>query len=71
MSGFINFGQSRILTIPKNTALNMPIQVFLQSKATIKETFFSARLESDFKSSPVLCFKTWGTLFNPMGGKCN
>jgi hypothetical protein len=70
VSGFINVGQSRIITIPK-TAPNMPIQIFLQGNATFKNNVFSATLEWDFKSSPVLCFKTWGTAISPMGGKCN
>lgn len=71
VSGFINVGQSRLITIPKGTAPNMPIQIFLQGNAMPKNNVFSATLEWDFKSSPVPCFRTRGSAFSPEGGKCN
>lgn len=70
-SGFINLGKSRIITIPKATAPNMPITIMLQGNATLKNDIWSTTLPWDFKSSPVPCFKTWDTLFTPKGGTCN
>lgn len=70
-SGFINLGKSRTITIPKETAPNMPITIYLQSNATLKNDIYSTTLPWDFKASPLQCFKTWDTLFTPKGGKCS
>ena len=70
-SGYINLGKSRTITIPKDTAPNMPNALILQGNATVKNDIWSTTLPADIKSSPVPCFKTWGNLFDPQGGKCN
>jgi hypothetical protein len=73
VSGYINGlgGKFRMLNIPKDTAPNMPITISLMGNATVKDGIFSTTLPANFSASPAPCFKVWGTLFDPAGGKCN
>lgn len=73
LSGYINGlgGKFRMINIPKDTAPNMPITISLMGNATVKNGIFSTTLPADFAASPAPCFKVWGTLFDPAGGKCN
>jgi hypothetical protein len=72
-TGMINGlgGKFRLVTIPKNTSKGMPITITIQGNATLKNAIFSTTLPEDFAASPQPCFKVWGTLFDPQGGKCN
>lgn len=71
-TGFINgLGKSRMITLPKDVVQGTIIQIFLQGNATLKNDIWSTTLPADFNGSPVPCFKVWGSLFNPEGGKCN
>lgn len=49
----------------------MPITISIMGNATVKNGIFSTTLPADFAASPAPCFKVWGTLFDPAGGKCN
>lgn len=74
-TGMINGlgGKFRLVSIPKNTSKGMPITISLQGNATVKgnDAIFSTTLDANFAASPQPCFKVWGTLFDPAGGKCN
>lgn len=74
-TGMINGlgGKFRLVTIPKNTSKGMPINIVIQGSATVKgnDGIFATTLPGDFAASPQPCFKVWGTLFDPQGGKCN
>lgn len=72
-TGFINLGKSRMITIPKDVVPGTKIQIFLKGNATVKgnNAIFFTTLPADFAGSPVPCFKVWGSLFDPAGGKCN
>jgi hypothetical protein len=72
-TGMINGlgGKFRLVTIPKNTSKGMPITISLQGSTTVKNDIWSTTLPADFAASPQPCFKVWGTLFDPQGGKCN
>lgn len=74
-TGMINGlgGKFRLVTIPKNTSKGMPINIVIQGNATVKgnDGIFATTLPADFAASPQPCFKVWGTLFDPQGGKCN
>lgn len=71
-TGMINGlgGKFRLVTIPKNTSKGQPITISLQGSATLKNGIWSTTLPADFAASPQPCFKVWGTLFEPQGGKC-
>lgn len=64
----IPVGQNRTLEIP-TSAPNMPVTVNIIGTATVKDNFFSTNLDAAFTGNQ--CFKAWGTLFSPQGGKCN
>jgi|CXWL01.1.fsa_nt_gi hypothetical protein len=72
-TGMINGlgGKFRLVTIPKNTSKGMPVTIAIQGSTTVKNDIFSTTLQADFSASPQPCFKVWGTLFDPQGGKCN
>ncbi|MBC7901540.1 MAG: hypothetical protein H7070_15975 [Saprospiraceae bacterium] len=70
-TGFINLGKNRLITVPKEVVPGTVITIILQGNATVKNDIWSTTLPADFKSIPIPCFKVWGSLFNPSGGKCN
>jgi len=73
VTGMINGlgGKFRLVTIPKNTSKGQPITIAIQGNATVKDDIWSTTLPADFAASPQPCFKVWGTLFDPQGGKCS
>jgi hypothetical protein len=73
VTGLINGlgGKFRLVTIPKNTSKGQPITIALQGNSTVKNDIWSTTLPADFAASPQPCFKVWGTLFEPQGGKCS
>lgn len=72
-TGFINLGKSRIVAIPKDVAPGTEIRISLFGNATVKGSnpIFTTTLPVDFSDRPMPCFKLWGSLFDPAGGKCN
>ncbi|MBS1795848.1 MAG: hypothetical protein JSS81_18480 [Acidobacteria bacterium] len=71
-TGFINGlgGKYRFVAIPKKTSVGMPVMVSIQGSTTVKNNVWSTTLPADFTDNPQPCFKVWGTLFDPQGGKC-
>ena len=64
----IAVGQKAVLVIP-DTAPNTKVTISFLGVATIPSGFFSTTLDSKFTGDP--CYKAWGTIFSPQGGKCN
>jgi hypothetical protein len=65
----ITVGFTRPLIIPKDIALNQPIIVIIRGVGTVKKEIFSTTVPANFTGE--LCFKAYGTIFNPQGSKCN
>lgn len=70
-TGLINLGKSRFVKIPKQTAFNKPVSISVKGYGTFKNNIYSTNLPGNFAYSPKPCFTTWGTIFNPNGGKCD
>lgn len=71
-TGMINgLGKSRVVTMPLKTSGSMPITIFLKGNATLRNDIWTTTLPANFAASPQPCFKVWGTLFDPQGGKCD
>ena len=70
-TGLINLGKTRFVKIPKQTAYNKTVSVSIKGYGTFKNNIYSINLPGDFAYSPKPCFTTWGTIFNPNGGKCD
>ncbi|MGE0103672.1 MAG: hypothetical protein AB7H86_14900 [Blastocatellales bacterium] len=65
----ITAGFTRPLIIPHDVDRNMPIVVSIQGFGTFNDKVFSTSVPASFTGE--LCFKAWGTIFSPQGGKCN
>ena len=72
-TGMINGlgGKFRLIALPLKTAKGMPITISVIGSTTVKNNVYSTTLDADFTDSPQPCFKVWGTLFDPQGGKCD
>lgn len=64
-------GKVRTVAIPVTTSKGMPVVVSFKASATVKNDVWSTILLGDFTDNPQPCFKVWGTLFSPQGGKCD
>ena len=64
-------GKFRLVALPLKTAKGMPITISIVASTTLRNNVFSTTLDADFAGSPQPCFKVWGTLFDPQGGKCD
>lgn len=71
-TGMINGlgGKLRLLAIPKVVSQGMQITIAIQGSTTVKNDIWSTTLPGNFADNPQPCFKVWGTLFDPQGGKC-
>jgi hypothetical protein len=67
-SGKLAFTETKSLTIPE-TAANTKITIRIVGSATTNDRFFTTTVNGD-DDFPKQCFKAWGTLFSPQGGKC-
>jgi len=65
----ITAGMTRPLIIPSDIATNKPIEVSIQGFGTNNNNFYSTTVSTSFTGE--LCYKAWGTIFKPQGGKCN
>ncbi len=61
-------GQGKSFRIPES-APGTKVTVRLVGSNTLNNDFFKEDIEWDFTG--VRCFKAWGTLFSPQGGKCD
>ncbi len=64
-------GKFRLIALPLKTAKGMPITISIVASSTLRNNVFSTTLDADFAANPQPCFKVWGTLFDPQGGKCD
>jgi len=67
-SGKLAVAQSKTFWIP-DTVVKTPITIRIVGVATTNDRFFTTTLNGD-DDFPRQCFKAWGTLFSPQGGKC-
>jgi hypothetical protein len=67
MSEDLPSGQGKSFLIPES-APNTKVSVKLVGISTLNDDFFKEELEWDFTGAH--CYKAWGTLFSPQGGKC-
>ena len=65
----ITAGMTRPLIIPSDIAANKPIEVLIKGFGTTNDNFFSTTVATSFTGE--VCYKAWGTIFSPQGGKCN
>lgn len=65
----ITAGMTRPLIIPSDIATDKPIVVSIHAFGTTDNTVYSTTVATSFTGE--LCYKAWGTIFNPKGGKCN
>ena len=65
----ITAGFTRPLIIPSDIATDKPIVVSIKGFGTTDNSVFSTTVSTSFTGE--LCFKAWGTIFKPQGGKCN
>lgn len=68
MSEDLPTGQGKSFLIPES-APNTKVTVKLVGISTLNNDFFTEELEWDFTGAH--CYKAWGTLFSPQGGKCD
>ncbi|MEO6391223.1 MAG: hypothetical protein ABIP75_05170 [Pyrinomonadaceae bacterium] len=68
MSEDLPSGQGKSFLIPES-APNTKVTVKLVGISTLNDDFFSEVLDGEFTG--LHCYKAWGTLFSPQGGKCD
>lgn len=64
----ITAGISKAIVIPNDSVPNTNITVSIRGYGTVKNSFFSATVPGNFTGQH--CYKAWGTIFSPQGGKC-
>jgi hypothetical protein len=67
MSEDLPSGQGKSFLIPES-AHGTKVSVKLVGIGTLNDDFFKEELDWDFAG--LRCYKAWGTLFSPQGGKC-
>lgn len=65
----ITAGFTRPLIIPTDIVADKPIVVSIKAFGTTDNTVYSTTVSTSFTGE--VCFKAWGTIFKPAGGKCN
>ena len=68
MSEDLPSGQGKSFLIPESGP-NTKVTVKLVGISTLNDDFFTEVLDWDFTGAH--CYKAWGTLFSPQGGKCD
>jgi hypothetical protein len=66
---YISLGITRHIEVPIDIVKNQPITVMIVGSGTVKKEVYKTTVSTSFTGN--ICYKSWGTIFDAKGGKCN